>query len=434
MKLEAIAEDIGKFGLYSAIAIVTILLIRFAIEKGISRTWDTSVDLVELLNYFILGITVIVVAIPEGLPLAVTLSLAFSVKKMLVDQNLVRKMEACETMGGANVICSDKTGTLTMNKMTLTSYWSGKRFDFKHYEEKLNAKDYMTEAFAELFSVGCCVNSTALLRPEVKGSSTEIAVLKLLEQMGYNYEKLREKYPTLLKYPFSSKRKRMSSLIDYKGQKTLLVKGASEMVLECCESWYNQETGQVELITEDLRTKINKAITTMAEESLRTLCVAYKSIGVECLETKDAKGVFDVEKSHLVLLAVLGVKDVPRPEVPEAIAKCRKAGIKVKMVTGDNMVTARAIAKEVGIIQEGEESLVMEGPDFIRIIGGVVCAKCNTAICDCERDPKLAEQNKKDVRVDTIKNMDEFKRIIKTLDVLGRSRPEDKYALVTGLK
>ena len=126
MKLEKIAEDIGKFGLYSAILILVILLIRFSIEKGISREWNTSSDLPELLNFFILAITVIVVAIPEGLPLAVTLSLAFSVKKMLVDENLVRKMEACETMGGANNICSDKTGTLTMNIMTLTNMWCGK--------------------------------------------------------------------------------------------------------------------------------------------------------------------------------------------------------------------------------------------------------------------------------------------------------------------
>lgn len=434
MKLEAIAEDIGKFGLYSSITIVLILLIRFAIEKGISRTWETSVDLVELLNYFILGITVIVVAIPEGLPLAVTLSLAFSVKKMLLDNNLVRKMEACETMGGANTICSDKTGTLTMNKMTLTSIWNNKRIDFKHYESTLNIKDYMTPKMGELLSLSCCINSTALLRPEVKGSSTEVAILKLLEQLGFNYEQIREKYPTLLKYPFSSKRKRMSSLIDFGGKKMLLVKGASEMVLECCDMWYNQDTEAVETISEDLRNKLNKVIVSMAEESLRTLCVAYKYIGVECLETKDSKGVFEVEKNHLILLAVLGVKDVPRPEVPDAIAKCRKAGIKVRMVTGDNMITARAIAKEVGIIQEGEDALVMEGPDFIKRIGGVVCAKCGTAICDCERDPKIAEKQQKTVRVDTIKNMDEFKKIIRNLDVLGRSRPEDKYALVTGLK
>ena len=118
------ASDIGKFGLYSALTIIVVLLIRFAIEKGLSREWNTGTDLLSILDFFIIGITVVVVAIPEGLPLSVTISLAFSVKKMLNDQNLVRKMEACETMGGANNICSDKTGTLTMNKMTLTQVWN----------------------------------------------------------------------------------------------------------------------------------------------------------------------------------------------------------------------------------------------------------------------------------------------------------------------
>jgi len=119
-----LASDIGKFGLYSALTIIVVLLIRFAIEKGLSREWNTGTDLLSILDFFIIGITVVVVAIPEGLPLSVTISLAFSVKKMLNDQNLVRKMEACETMGGANNICSDKTGTLTMNKMTLTQVWN----------------------------------------------------------------------------------------------------------------------------------------------------------------------------------------------------------------------------------------------------------------------------------------------------------------------
>jgi P-type E1-E2 ATPase len=122
--LEKLATDIGKFGLYSALAIIVVLLIRFAIEKGLSREWHTGTDLISILDFLIIGITVVVVAIPEGLPLSVTISLAFSVKKMLNDQNLVRKMEACETMGGANNICSDKTGTLTMNKMTLTQIWN----------------------------------------------------------------------------------------------------------------------------------------------------------------------------------------------------------------------------------------------------------------------------------------------------------------------
>ena len=123
-KLEKLAGDIGRFGLYSAIVIVVILLIRFAVVKGMSRSWDTGTDLKKLLDYLLIAITVVVVAIPEGLPLSVTLSLAFSVKRMLKDQNLVRKMEACETMGGANNICSDKTGTLTMNKMTLSQIWN----------------------------------------------------------------------------------------------------------------------------------------------------------------------------------------------------------------------------------------------------------------------------------------------------------------------
>ena len=143
LKLETLAQDIGKFGLYSAVVIVLVLLIRFGIEKGISQKWDTSKDVVEILNYFILGITVIVVAIPEGLPLSVTLSLAFSVKKMLLDNNLVRKMEACETMGGANTICSDKTGTLTMNKMFLTTIWNGSRIRIPYEQERINHKEIM---------------------------------------------------------------------------------------------------------------------------------------------------------------------------------------------------------------------------------------------------------------------------------------------------
>jgi Ca2+ transporting ATPase len=135
----------------------------------------------EILNYFILAVTVVVVAIPEGLPLAVTLSLAFSVKKMLNDQNLVRKMEACETMGGANNICSDKTGTLTMNKMTLTTLWNGslKKIDVHNKDLKIQDLTQNYE-FLELFKVATCVNGTALLRPEEKGSATEIAILKYL--------------------------------------------------------------------------------------------------------------------------------------------------------------------------------------------------------------------------------------------------------------
>ena len=166
-KLEKLAGDIGKFGLYSAIVIVVVLLIRFAIVKGTTRTWDTGTDLGKLLDYLLIAITVVVLAIPEGLPLSVTLSLAFSVKRMLKDQNLVRKMQACETMGGANNICSDKTGTLTMNKMTLSQIWNANTNIVDVHKTALTEKDLsLNSEYNELFKISSLVNSTALLRPE----------------------------------------------------------------------------------------------------------------------------------------------------------------------------------------------------------------------------------------------------------------------------
>lgn len=172
-KLEVIAEDIGKFGLYSAIFIIVVLLIRFTIIKITIEPWNTDLDVVKILNYFIIGIVVIVVAVPQGLPLSVTLSLAFSVKKMLKDQNLVRRLEACETMGGANNICSDKTGTLTMNKMILTEVWNAKTIKIDTYAEHLTPESLSPNAdFVEFFKIATLVNSTALLLPEEKGSST----------------------------------------------------------------------------------------------------------------------------------------------------------------------------------------------------------------------------------------------------------------------
>lgn len=192
-KLEEIAEDIGKFGLYSALLILVVMLLRFGIEKAVSKQWDTSVDLPELLNFFILAITVIVVAIPEGLPLAVTLSLAFSVKKMLVDQNLVRKMEACETMGGASNICSDKTGTLTMNIMTWTTIWSGRTIQLDSHSENVSLESQLPKNpdYIELLKLNSCINGTAELLPEEKGSSTEIAILKYMKRCGIDYRAMR---------------------------------------------------------------------------------------------------------------------------------------------------------------------------------------------------------------------------------------------------
>lgn len=143
----------------------------------------------------------------------------------------------------------------------------------------------------------------------------------------------------------------------------------------------------------------------MAEHSLRTLCLAYKKLSAhDDLEKKDEKGIFHCEKEHLVLLAIIGVRDIPRKEVPGAIRKCHRAGIKVRMVTGDNIVTARAIARDVGIVEENQDFLAMEGPEFNKLVGGVVCAKCRTAVCDCPITKKKADKMGTEIRVDTIAN------------------------------
>ncbi len=190
----------------------------------------------------------------------------------------------------------------------------------------------------------------------------------------------------------------------------------------------------------------------MAKDALRTLVLAYKDLdGSESLikiknnlkiknflidmENKDAKGVYDFEKYSLTLFAVLGIKDILRREVPKAVLDCIRAGIKVRMVTGDNKITATAIAKECHIVDPNDEhSLVLEGADFMARIGGVVCSNCGTPECDCALDEKTATKTGKKIRKDTIKNGAEFDKIYKHLDVLARSRPEDKYAMVVGLR
>jgi len=207
-----------------------------------------------------------------------------------------------------------------------------------------------------------------MLRPEPKGSKTEIALLEFIEKCGFNYEKERLKFPASIKIPFSSARKRMSMVLELEGGKRrLVIKGASEIVLGACNSYLSKAGSSPVPLDSALRDKVEKAIETMAGRALRTLVLAFKEITPrEDLVTKDKKGVFDVEIHDLTLVAVLGIKDILRQEVPRAIQLCRLAGIKVRMVTGDNKLTARAIAKECGIIEPGNEnSLVMEGSEFI---------------------------------------------------------------------
>jgi P-type Ca2+ transporter type 2B len=422
MKLHKIAEDIGKFGLICAIFTTLVMLIRAFItllqeDKG----WTSTITKL-MVQAFLIGITVLVVAIPEGLPLAVTLSLAFSIKKMLQDQNLVRKLHACETMGGADIICSDKTGTLTKNEMYLTNLWTGDSYAV-HIPHK-EFTDFVGEENKELFKQVLTCNSTE--DPTQKsGNPTDMAMLRYMLNCKVNALEERNKYEIVTMFPFSSDRKRMSTvIINSQRKKLFLMKGASEHITKSCDKVMNARTGEVTSISAEVKQTLDDVIVKYAEQSLRTIGLAFKYTDNPDLTTKNDKGVLKEEESGFTLIAIAGIKDVIREEVPGAVAACHAAGITVKMVTGDNKITARAIAKECNIIDPMEPNddsngRVMEGPDFYKLIGGL---------------KKTEPKNKGDPPIETIMNGSAFDKIYPRLAVLARSRPDDKYAMVTGLR
>lgn len=457
LKLEKIARDIGWFGLISALVIFAALIIRFIIENSqhndpiyapLKKGWQNQSGLehVErILQYVLIAVTVLVVAIPEGLPLAVTLSLAYSVSKMMKDNNLVRKLQACETMGGANIICSDKTGTLTRNEMFWTHFWNSKEIEVFNSEKNapLPFDSFVKNGSLDVFLNTIVFNS--IENPAHKdGNPTELAMLKLLQLNKIEVLPYREKGERIFQANFTSDRKRMSTIIKLpNGDQFIFLKGASEYILNTSDRFLELDAGNEIAITPQIKKAVEEGIEGMATKALRTIGISYKKIGSgETVDTEnpDDNGLHAFEKSGFTLLGICGIKDIIRSEVPESIRKCYTAGIQVKMVTGDNRNTARAIAKEVGIINAENEStaLVMEGPEFLRRIGGVVCANCIEAkVCECvvkEADMGKAENKGKKLRKDTIMNKAEFDEIWKDLCVLSRSRPEDKYALVIGLK
>lgn len=421
-KLEKIARDVGLFGLIAAIITFVIIFIRAMIDVG-SDGWTKDTTSV-LVKGFVTGITIVVVAIPEGLPLAVTLSLAFSVKRMLKDKNLVRKLHACETMGGANVICSDKTGTLTMNKMYLTHYWNVEARQIYDYETKdiTNCTEFIGEPQLEIFQQATCCNSGADPEKE-SGNPTELAIVRYMKSCGVNVASTRSRYEVIAEEPFSSDRKRMSTLVkDHDGRELMLIKGASELVLGGCDKLLNLSNGEIREIDQAVREEILSAITQFAEKSLRTIGLAYSYPENYDKNAKDANGVLDCESKGLILIGICGIKDVIRPEVPKAIKQCRTAGVEVKMVTGDNRITARAIAIECGIIQRIEDGefkdfQVMLGKDFFEYVGGY----------------EITEDKNKN-KVYKVCNGDKFDKIYKHVSVLARSRPEDKLTMVVGLR
>lgn len=475
LKLNALASDIGNFGLISAVIAFLLLVAEFWV---IYYRMDvgTRPMLIQIItshvHFFVTAITILVVAIPEGLPLAVTISLAYSIGQMLADQNYVRRLGACETMGSANEVCSDKTGTLTRNQMTAVQLWNGTTVvdipstalglhepaGIPTFSQKTDKWKLLMEsialnstAFLEKVYVTSTLSGKETTRQTIKhvGSATECALLEFADFVcGGDYAELRQTSGTedkiVLRQDFSSDRKIMTTVVSMDSGPVLsrvrvFVKGASERILALCNSIMTDD-GDVKQLSLDMKKTIETSvIDEMAQRALRTICVAYRDIDVEKVpdwkETQTGdKNIYIVAEQNLTCLGIFGIQDPVRDEVPDAVLSCHRAGINVRMVTGDNIITAKAIAKQCNIFDEKRGDIAMLGPDFTALVGGVVCKTCRTAVCGCATDAKTAELEGKNLRVDVVGNMAAFEKIWRRLQVLARSQPSDKYVLVTALK
>nr|XP_029538672.1 plasma membrane calcium-transporting ATPase 2-like isoform X5 [Oncorhynchus nerka] len=417
-KLTKLAVQIGKAGLIMSAVTVIILILYFVIDTfGVQgRPWlkeCTPIYIQYFVKFFIIGVTVLVVAVPEGLPLAVTISLAYSVKKMMKDNNLVRHLDACETMGNATTICSDKTGTLTMNRMTVVQAYLGDT----HYK-KVPEPDVIKPFTLEIMVNSIAINSaytTKILSPEKEGglprhvgNKTECSLLGFVLELKRDYQPIRDEIPeeSLYKvYTFNSSRKSMSTVLkntDGSGFR-MYSKGASEIVLRKCSHILNTNGEPRIFKPKDRDEMVKNVIEPMACDGLRTICVAYRDFPAEAGEPDwDNEG--DI-LDELTCICVVGIEDPVRHEVPNAILKCQKAGITVRMVTGDNINTARAIATKCGILLPGEDFLCLEGKEFNQLI---------------RNDQGEVEQERLD-------------KVWPKLRVLARSSPTDKHTLVKGI-
>ena len=343
LQLSKLANLIGKVGFTIAILTFVIFTAKdlYAYLSVTAVTdWHQWLEIARIvLKYFMMAVTLIVVAVPEGLPMSVTLSLALNMRRMLKTNNLVRKMHACETMGAITVICTDKTGTLTQNLMQV-------------YDAKLD------EAQKNLISEGIATNSTAFLeekegegKPSGVGNPTEVALLLWLNEQGMDYISLRNQAKTVNQLTFSTERKYMATLVDSSvlNTRVLYVKGAPEIVMGKC----NLEESRVKQYNEQLLAYQNQA--------MRTLGVAYKVIpensSTDCAEL--------VKEGGLTFMGIFAISDPIRPDVPDAVKKCQSAGIRVKIVTGDTPGTATEIARQIGLwTSEDTERNRITGVEF----------------------------------------------------------------------
>ena len=517
-KLNVIADLIGYFGLGSAIVTFVALVIQMIVR------YSTGEEKFEVKNLFknlitivILCVSIIVVAIPEGLPLAVTLSLSFSIKKLMDNNNLVRKMHACETMGGANVICTDKTGTLTMNIMLVRRIIThNERLEINPTSDlenlgldKNNTKDEhkkkKREDHNELFpneeywdaiynAIALNVDSNIIKLSEanINGdmeqvetkNQTDKGFIEFLYQYKSPISAKKELFladKNLYKIsPFDSKKKRMTTYVKSDKFPTgyrLFTKGGSENAVVYCDRYINKNTGKVEELTDEMKEFIGNEINEMNKKMMRTLYLCYNDISeqdyINC-EKPDEKGLLPDQK-QLIFIGIFGLLDSLRPGVGTAVDKCHMAGVRVIMVTGDNLITATSIAKDCRIFprkididklrlhdvetkasetndpeknpQHIKELLeirpyALTGNSFYYAIEGIYCKICgeDTQTCKCPKSEAEAEELAKDgspkkpVKKDAIRNMENFTKITANLLVMARSQPIHKYALVLGLR
>ncbi|KAF3545357.1 hypothetical protein DY000_02004686 [Brassica cretica] len=378
VRLNGLATFIGIVGLTVALVVLVALLVRYftgtsqdsngatQFIKGTTSISDIVDDCVKI---FTIAVTIVVVAVPEGLPLAVTLTLAYSMRKMMADKALVRRLSACETMGSATTICSDKTGTLTLNQMTVVeTYAGGSKMDVADNPSGLHPK------LVALISEGVAQNTTGnIFHPkdggevEISGSPTEKAILSWAYKLGMKFDTIRSESAIIHAFPFNSEKKRGGVAV-LRGDSEVFIhwKGAAEIVLACCTQFMDS-SGTLQPI-DNQKEFFRLAIDAMAKNSLRCVAIACRTQELNKVpKEQEDLDKWDLPEDELTLLAIVGIKDPCRPGVREAVRICTSAGVKVRMVTGDNLQTAKAIALECGILSsdtEAVEPTIIEGKVF----------------------------------------------------------------------
>ena len=380
MQLDKLAKMISKVGSVVSVAAFFIFLIHDILTNPAWGGKDYFYMAEIVLKYFMMAVTLIVMAVPEGLPMAITLSLALNMRRMLKSNNLVRKLHACETMGAVTVICTDKTGTLTQNKMQVSA------LELKQGDEAL-------------LDTAIALNSTAELNDgKPIGNPTESALLLWLDAQGKDYEELRKQVNVLKQLPFSTERKMMATLAEVDGAQYLFVKGAPEIVMKKC------------VIEDRMLRQTAEELDEWQHKAMRTLAFAYKKVETSIMRTSTAEVVALLDADDLLLQAIAAIADPIRPDVPAAVQECRHAGIEVKVVTGDTAATAMEIGKQIGVFEDEPENIGADG-SLTSLDQQMITGEEWEALSDEE-----AYERAKDIRV------------------MSRARPTDKQRLVAMLQ